>query len=135
MKQIDEIITLDTNSNNERMIFNAKYLVEDYFTILVSVISNDFAGKSDFCFKRMDIASFSEELASMHNTLVGNALIRDSDSDGFIEISIEITGKLKVSGQIGGSHQEQYMRFNFFTDQTALPNFISRLNAICSYQN
>ncbi|MEJ5992777.1 hypothetical protein WG904_00005 [Pedobacter sp. Du54] len=119
MTQIGEVITLETNSVSESLFFNVDYLVEDYFTIKVSVISNGFSGASNFCFNRIDILTFVDQLSRMYDLLDGTATIRDTDSDGFLEFKANDLGRIMVSGQIGGTHNVQYIRFGFSTDQTA----------------
>lgn len=62
MNRIDDIITLETNSDTHKLWFNARYLVETNFTFDVAVVSNDFSGKSHFCISKGDLEFFIQDL-------------------------------------------------------------------------
>jgi len=47
------------------------------------------------------------------------------DNDDFILFESMKLGHLKISGQVGGSHSQQYLVYQFMTDQTSLNVAIS----------
>ena len=60
----------------------------------------------------------------MHVTLSGTTHLEDNDSDGFVKFEIESNGRLKVMGQVGGTHEDHFVKFKFQTDQTVIPLFV-----------
>ena len=57
-------------------------------------------------------------------------MLKDDDSDSHITVESIRTGKLIISGQLGGTHREHYMVFKFLSDQTIINSFIRALNDI-----
>ncbi len=51
--------------------------------------------------------------------------MNDYDSDDFILFTFKNHGRICISGQIGGSHRQQWLRYQFITDQTGLGIIIS----------
>jgi hypothetical protein len=60
----------------------------------------------------------------MYSSLNGSTSLEDTDSDGFVRFSMEQSGHVIVTGQVGGSYEDHFMKFKFQTDQTCIPNFI-----------
>jgi hypothetical protein len=70
----------------------------------------------------------------MSTKLAGQATLFDNDSDDFIEFSVHKYGQVNVKGQIGGSHNTHFIRFDFLCDQTCLEPFaqdIKKLENVC----
>jgi hypothetical protein len=100
--------------------FENLYEVEGYYTFKVSVTSDNFSGASSFCISKEDMKSFLAILETLLATLKGSAELKDYDSDAYIKISMANYGNLTLSGQIGGSYEKQFMKFNIYSDQTIL---------------
>lgn len=126
MKEINYIIC----SKGEELILEHLYTVEVYSTISIKVKSGEFAGASNFCISRDGVISIVNTLSGMYQKLNGNCDIRDCDSDAFITIEVDKYGHVYLFGQIGGSHEEHFMKFRFDTDQTLLKNLIDFLKVI-----
>ena len=124
MIEIDDIIELQTNTETERLSFATRYLVYENFTFSLTSLSNSFCGTSHFCVRRDEIEKFCNELSKIHSFLTGSARLDDNDSNGFVFFEIEQNGHLNVIGQIGGSHEDHYMKFKFQTDQTCIPKLV-----------
>lgn len=135
MIKINEIIELKTNSDTKRLSLATRYLVQINFTFDLSVISKGFAGTSHFCIRIDQIEKLCNDLAKMHSTLSGNTNLDDNDSDAFVRFEIESTGKLYVIGQVGGTHEEHFVRYKFQTDQSCIPYFISDLKKLLIYRD
>lgn len=125
MKEIATVIKLRTNDVEKKLLFVTKYLVEINFTFDLSVKSGSFSGTSHFCVRKNEIEAFSEALMNIHALIWGSARLDDNDSDSFIKLEMQDTGHLRVSGQVGGSHKDQFMKFSFLTDQTCIPQFVA----------
>lgn len=135
MTEINNIIELATNSKTERLSFATRYLVDINFTFDLTVISKNFSGMSHFCIRVDQIKQLCTDLSSIHLTLSGNTKLEDNDSDSFIEFNAEKNGHLLVSGQVGGSHEDHFVRFKFYTDQTCIPALITDFTRLLRNQN
>jgi hypothetical protein len=124
MKGIDYIISLQTNSPTKKLSFSTMYLVQINFTFDLTVISDKFSGTSHFCVRKDEIQTLCNDLTEMYSKLSGSSKLSDNDSDGFVEFVMFENGHLQVNGQIGGSHEDHFMKFLFVTDQTCIPQFV-----------
>ena len=135
MKEIDEIVKLKTNTDEEQLFFATRYLVEINFTFDLTVLADGFAGTSHFCVRRDQLEKMCSDLTNMHLTLSGTTILNDNDSDGFVEFEIMLNGRLNVSGQVGGTHEDNFVKFKFKTDQTCIPDFVQDFKNLLKYQN
>lgn len=115
MIEIDDIIELKTNTETERLSFATRYLVHVNFTFDLTVLSEGFCGTSHFCVRRDQIEKMCADLINMHLTLTGKTKFDDNDSDAFVGFEIEPNGRLNVSGQVGGTHEDHFVKFRFLT--------------------
>ena len=134
MKEIDDIIELKTDTETERLSFATRYLVYINFTFDLSVLSDSFSGTSHFCVRREQLEKMCADLTNMHLTLSGTTTLEDNDSDGFVKFEIEPNGRLNVIGQIGGTHEDHFVKFKFQTDQTCIPSFVQDFNSLLKHQ-
>ena len=134
MKEIDDIIELKTNTETERLSFATRYLVQINFTFDLKVLSDGFSGSSHFCVRRDQLEKMCADLTNMHLVLSGTTMLDDNDSDGFVEFKIELNGQLNVSGQVGGTHEDHFVKFKFQTDQTCIPQFVQDFSLLLKYQ-
>lgn len=132
MIELQNTIELKTYSKEEQLSFSAKYLVEINFTFDLHVKSNGFTGTSSFCVRKDEIERFCDELLQLYSLLSGCSIINDEDSDSYVQFNVEPYGHIYVRGQVGGSHEDHYMKFCFQTDQTCLPYFIEGFNNLLS---
>lgn len=106
------------------------YLTHTFATIKFSVSSEGFSGQSNFCIQKIDLIQYEKALSKMHEKLDGECIISDYDSDTHIIFKSEPFGHVVISGQLGGTHQKQYLYFNLKTDQTVLNEIRSIFNKI-----
>jgi hypothetical protein len=130
MQEIDKIIELRTNSQTVQLSFLTRYLVQLNFTFSLTVLSDGFSGTSHFCVRRDQLDEMCVNLTRMHSSLSGATILEDNDSDAFVEFQIEQNGRLNVTGQIGGSHEDQSVKFKFQTDQTCIPTFVNDFRSL-----
>lgn len=128
MIEIDCKFELPTHRTDKKLAIAGMYRVEDYITFRIQAISGAFSGEDSFCSTRKDLSAYSAQLTDMYNTLSGKAVLLDYDSDNFLQFEMHDTGSLTLTGQLGGSHREHFVKFEFDTDQTALPSFIYGLS-------
>jgi hypothetical protein len=123
--EIDDIIELKTNRETERLSFATRYLVQINFTFDLTVLSNGFSGTSHFCVRRDQIERMCSDLTTMNQAMSGNTTLEDNDSDASVNFQIKPDGQVVVFGQVGGSHEDNYLKFNFETDQTCIEPFLT----------
>ena len=110
-----------------QITLEALYAVEEYITFSVSVNSNGFSGNTNFCLSKASLHEAIRALTSMYDSLSGFCAFQDFDSDDYIHCEALPLGHIRFSGQLGGSCNDQFLRFNFTSDQTDLLNFIRNL--------
>lgn len=125
MIEIDDIIELKTNRETERLSFATRYLVQINFTFDLTVLSDGFSGTSHFCVRRGQLENLCSDLATMEQTLSGKTTLEDNDSDASVSFEMKPNGQIIVYGQVGGSHEENYLKFSFQTDQTCIEPFLT----------
>ena len=104
------------------------YSVEGYTTFYVQVKSGVFVGETNFCIPESNLNKIIKELSIMYNALEGGCIIEDNDSDSVLNFHLDKLGLLVVQGQVGGSHEKHYMKFEYYTDQTILKPLIKILS-------
>ena len=134
MKKIDNIIELKTNRKTERLSFTTRYLVQINFTFDLTVLADSFCGTSHFCVRREQIEKLCADLTEMKARLSGNTKLEDNDSDASVNFQIENLGQVWVFGQVGGSHEDNYVKFKFQTDQTCIEPLIEDFHKLLKYE-
>lgn len=115
------------SSENNALEMHHVFTVDSYVTMLVKVKSGDFTGSTNFCISKESLTVTIETLSKLLNDLSGTCIINDYDSDSFLFFKIDQHGHVLSEGQIGGSHQDNFMRFKTCMDQTVLYNLIQLL--------
>lgn len=106
------------------------YTVDGYLTFFVVVKSGSFSGASNFCLSEAKLRETSLILNDLYKKLSGACQINDYDSDDFISFEFLKLGHLKITGQLGGSYNPQYLRFQFISEQTVLQSIITTFNTV-----
>ena len=107
--------------------FEPAYTVDRYITFSVRVVSDGFSGVTNFCLLDNTLQYTIETLMQCCSSLSGTCSIRDCDSDDYINVEMLKLGKMRVCGQVGGSYNNQFLRFEFLSDQTVLKQMINEL--------
>ena len=123
MLDINDIIELKSTTSDGKLSFATRYLVQVNFTFDLTIISETFSGTAHFCVRKDEIENLCENLRQMMISLKGNARLDDNDSDAFIQFSINSIGRIFISGQIGGSHDDNFMQYKFSTDKIETDDF------------
>lgn len=96
------------------------YCVGSYITYEVSSSTCGFSGKCNFCIQENKLKEYIHKIDFMIQSLSGELEIRDSESDAYIKFYFENTMNFYVLGQIGGSYEDNMLKFKFKVDQTVL---------------
>ena len=113
----------------KKLIIEYLYEVQEYVTFTVAVKSGKFSGETSFCISKENTLLNIEKLLEIQKFLKGTCEIKDFDSDSVINIRMRELGHMDIYGQIGGSHQEQSMKFKISTYQTVLSGLIKVLSS------
>ena len=111
----------------DAVIFTPVYATDTYRTFSAQVVSGDFSGKANFCLSCANLRAFIGNLQALHSTLSGECSLQDYDSDDYLVFSAQSLGHIHVFGQLGGSYNDQFLKFSCFLDQTHLPPMITAL--------
>jgi len=112
--------------------FKYQYTDDGYVLFSKKVISGKFSGASNFGVLDDSLREAVSCLSAMYNDLSGVYQLSDDESSDFILFEFLKYGHLKISGQVGGCHRENYLVYQFMTDQTALKEIISDLSKMIS---
>ena len=134
MIKIENKIELKTNRKTEKLSFATRYLVQINFTFDLTVLSESFGGTSHFCVRREQIEKLCADLTEMKERLSGNTKLEDNDSDASVSFQIENLGQVWVFGQVGGSHEDNYVKFKFQTDQSCIEPLIEDFHKLLKYE-
>mgnify|MGYP000482277283 CR=1 FL=1 len=70
----------------------------------------------------------------MKDSLSGNTNLEDNDSDASVNFQIERNGQVFIFGQVGGSHEDNYVKFKFQTDQTCIEPLIEDFHKLLKFE-
>jgi hypothetical protein len=127
MLKLDEYIQLKSKDTFDKLSFRTLYLVQVNFTFSMTFQNDNFSGIASFCVRKDQIVKFCSEFNEMKD-----AQLFDNDSDAFIEVVRDYKGLL-VRGQIGGTHEDVYMQYNFLTEPVSMNNFSIQLENLLDY--
>lgn len=96
------------------------YCIGGYVTYEVSVSTRNFSGVCNFCISEDNVADYTEVIDNMINSLSGEIEIHDCESDAYLKLYFEDTMNFYVLGQIGGSYEDNILKFKLKADQTVL---------------
>ena len=98
----------------------ALYAVDGYITYNITVSSIGFSGYGHFCIHEDDVQNIVLKINNMQDSLCGKITIEDGESDAFLKVSFQNDMNLFVSGQLGGSYEDNMLKFKIRADQTML---------------
>jgi hypothetical protein len=133
MLEITDKIELKSTDTKDKLSFATKYLVQINFTFDLTVESNDFKGTSHFCVRKDEIERLCDDLRKMLTSFTGTASLEDNDSDASIQFQINNIGQVFINGQVGGSHEGNFLKFKLSSDCIATDIFIKDLNNLLLY--
>ena len=108
--------------------FEYQYTTESYVTFAIKVKSGEFSGVSNFCILESSLKAAILVLNEMLINLNGSYQINDYDSDDFIYFEMKTLGHMTIMGQLGGSCNIPFLKFENCADQTILAETISIFN-------
>ena len=133
MLEIKDIIELKSANSLDKLSFATRYLVQVNFTFDLAFQNDYFSGTAHFCVRKDEIEKLCAELKLILTSLSGTSKLNDNDSDAFIEFGINTENQVSILGQIGGSHEDNFMQYKFMADIIAINAFINDLNNLLEF--
>ncbi|MBK6833606.1 MAG: hypothetical protein IPG89_04745 [Bacteroidetes bacterium] len=133
MLKLKDIIELKAIDSSNRLSFATRYLVQVNFTFDLTVKSDLFSGTAHFCVRKDELEKLCNELNKMTESFNGACRLQDNDSDGFIEFAIGSTRKVGIYGQLGGTHEDNFMQYKFTSDLSATETFIAGMTKLLTH--
>lgn len=96
------------------------YCMGGYVTYEVAISTCSFSGICNFCISEDNVKNYAEVIDNMINSLSGEIEIHDCESDAYLKLYFEDTMNFYVLGQIGGSYEDNTLKFKLKADQTVL---------------
>lgn len=96
------------------------YCMGGYVTYEVAISTRSFSGTCNFCISEDNVKDYTEVIDNMINSLSGEIEIHDCESDAYLKLYFEDTMNFYVLGQIGGSYEDNTLKFKLKADQTVL---------------
>ncbi len=99
---------------------------------VLGVVSFPFSASASFFFDYPLIGEFVSALEELSAKLVGEAKLGQQFEEPYFSLRGNGRGQIVVSGVLTvAAEHSQRLEFEFVTDQTSLPPFISDLKAVC----
>lgn len=96
------------------------YCMGGYVTYEVVISTAGFSGRCNFCISEDNVKDYVETIDNMINSISGEIEIQDCESDAYIKLYFEDTMNFYVIGQIGGSYEDNTLKFKLKADQTIM---------------
>lgn len=107
-------------NEKSQIVIRFLYLIGGYATYEVIVSTNGFMGTCNFCIAEKQLKNYLEIIEQMQKTLIGKIQIEDCESDAYLTLYFESPMQFYVTGQIGGSYEDNMLKFRLKADQTIL---------------
>ena len=124
-------IELRTNDHACALALRDAFPEDDYptYRTRLFVKSAGFAADRRFWVEREALSDFLEQVRAMDRTLTGRALLQPLHELDRVEFEVTHTGGILVSGELGYP-SDNYLKFEFQTDQTCLTPLIRDLERL-----
>ena len=91
-----------------------------YVTYEVTISTGRFCGSCNFCISEDTVKDYAEVIDNMIKSLSGEIEIHDCESDAYLKFYFEDAMNFYVIGQIGGSYEDNTLKFKLKADQTIM---------------
>lgn len=96
------------------------YCMGGYVTYEVTISTGRFCGSCNFCISEDTVKDYVEVIDNMIKSLGGEIEIHDCESDAYLKFYFEDAMNFYVIGQIGGSYEDNTLKFKLKADQTIM---------------
>ena len=129
MLEVKKVIKLE--STTDTLIFETNYLVQVNFTFQLTYKSNGKTTSSHYCIRKDQIEALCNEIDNLSTNKTSKVI--DNDSDAFFQFLNKTTNEIKVIGQVGGSFESNFEKFNFVIDNEILLKFKKQFKALLEF--
>ena len=113
--------------NMDSISIQSLYCIGGYVTYEVSISTAGFSGVCNLCILEDKAKDFVITADHMIDSLSGEMEIHDCESDAYLKFYFEDTMNFYVLGQIGGSYEDNTLKFKLKADQTVLQGLKKKL--------
>ena len=110
--------------------FEYLYTINHYVTFNIVANSRGFSGNAHFCIAKDQLGTAIKKLYVIYDQLEGTCTLYDNDCDDYVTVTAQNYGKIVISGQLGGSDTDQFLKFELITDQIKLHEMIKDLETM-----
>lgn len=103
------------------------YCIGGYVTYEVAISTSGFSGICNFCIQEDKVVDYIVVIDNMINSLSGEIEIHDCESDAYLKLYFEDKMNFYVLGQIGGSYEDNTLKFKLKADQTILQGMKNKM--------
>ena len=103
------------------------YCIGGYVTYELAISTGGFSGICNFCIPEDKVKDYIVVIDNMIFSLSGEMEIHDCESDAYLKFFFEDTMNFYVLGQIGGSYEDNTLKFRLKADQTVLQEIKEKL--------
>ena len=103
------------------------YCIGGYVTYEVAISTGGFSGICNFCIQEDKVVDSIVVIDNMINSLSGEIEIHDCESDAYLKLYFEDKMNFYVLGQIGGSYEDNTLKFKLKADQTILQGMKNKM--------
>lgn len=129
MLKMNDTFTIQSLISGDSLSLKILYLVQINFTISLMFQGAGFYGACHFCIRIDEVDNLCFKLTSKMSTKITN-----NDDDAYIEF-FYTDNAVFVSGQIGGTHQDNYLKFRFETSEKFVKDFAEKFLEILKYSD
>lgn len=124
---------LKSLNGNDWLSLNTRHLVQISFTFDLSVSVNSYNGQSHFCVRKDQLKQLVNELSKLNSNPLVNAKLEDNDSDAYLNFKGNSVNSVLIEGQVGGTHEECFLKFAFETNHENIKSFSEQLSSLLLY--
>jgi hypothetical protein len=124
---------LKSSNGKEWFSMDIRYLVQVSFTFDLSVIVNSYSGQSHFCVRKDQLRELVYNLSQLKTKPSVSANLEDNDSDAYLNFKSTSENLVLVKGQVGGTHEEAFLKFAFESNHENIQNYVDQLTKLLLY--
>jgi len=107
-----------------------EYFDDNWISVQVSLAVDGFKGRFRASFQAADLVSFRDQLASLYDSLDGEATFATMEMQLALTLTGNGRGGIVVKGEAANQSGVNRLGFGFQIDQTYLANTLSELNEV-----
>lgn len=133
MLTITDKLELKSDNLRDCLILETRYLVQVNYTFDLSVFVSSFKGKAHFCVRKDQLKEVSFSLQNINSGPTKTITLEDNDSNSYLSFQPFKKGLIQVRGQVGGTHEEAYLNFQFEANLEGIQQFVDQVEQLLKF--